>query len=74
MDQGFRPETKKSFIDTDRCLEMVHRLQILHITDMLAKKSISISRKTEGVFQFRTASQHRTGGKRQLQGKGSIPP
>ncbi len=52
---------------------MFQGFQVLHIPDMLTDKGVPIPCETEGVFQFGTAGQDRTGEKGQFQRKRGIP-
>ena len=55
LNECVRPQAEELLVGPDRRFKMLHRLQILHVPDVLAEKGISVPRETERIFQFGAA-------------------
>ena len=53
----FRLDTEEFFIKFNSIFKMLQGFLIFHIPDVLADKSMVVTRQAKGVFQFRPAGQ-----------------
>ena len=63
MGDNFRLDAEKLLVEPDGLFEVLQRLQVFHVADVLADKGIFVPGQAEGVLLLGAAGQDRLGSK-----------